>query len=119
MTPGEGGEDRRHVDVSEPVHDADRQLTGHGLACTSGIGTDRIDFVQHRPGALGDLLARDREPHRSAARHEVDAELGLGLSHLLGHRRLNDVQSSGGGAEGPDLGDGVKVLELAQVHHCR
>src|SRR5690606_23884194 len=99
---GAGAEDE--LAVAEPGQVAQVALGGLFQ------GEDALGELQQAPASLGRL-----DPARVAV-EQRQAEAGLQLAYLPGHRRLADMQRLGAAADAAGLGDGEEDLEVMQVH---
>ena len=82
----------------------------HGVARAIDVGEHALGLGAERASRLGQ---RDPASHPC---EEVDAELALQLSDLLGERRLRDVERPRCRRERPVLRGGEEVAQLHQIH---
>ena len=71
---------------------------------------DTFGLWTKRPPGCG-----ERDP-TTDAREQLHPELRFELPHLLGERRLGDVERARGGGERPVLGGGEEVAKLLEIH---
>ena len=84
------------------------------LANSVACAPDALEHLR-RLGAKRTPRLGERDT-ATGADEEVDSELGLQLPHLLGQRRLGDVERAGCCRERAVLGGGEEVAELLESH---
>ena len=113
----EGGERGREIVGLQPLDRADRQAATHEAPQLGELGEPGVELAEGALGALEQQAPGFGQLHRAGrARQQAHTELRLEAAHVLGDRRLADVQLGGGAREVAMTRHRGERAELLEIH---